>query len=153
MSIEEPEAIARRFVETWNAKDTQGLETLFHPDFTWHIAVTPPDVSEMRPMHSKLLKGMNLPWEKAIYDKAETIRIFSNIFANTPSFGIELVSITAQENRVALEVTGKQGNENPANGRQYSNIYCYMFTVKDGLVILFREYQDTLLLFDVWVAD
>lgn len=35
----------------------------------------------------------------------------------------------------------------------FDNLYCYVFEARDGQIVLFREYQDTLLLFDVWVAE
>jgi ketosteroid isomerase-like protein len=42
---------------------------------------------------------------------------------------------------------------NPANNRRYDNLYCYIFERRGDQLVLFREYQDTLLLFDVWVAE
>jgi ketosteroid isomerase-like protein len=102
-------------------------------------------------LRSKLLEGRNLPWNKAIYDKAETIAIFQGIFQATPEFSIQPHSFTAQDDRVAIELVGEA--RNPRNGRRYNNLYCYVLQVRDGQIVLFREYQDTLLLFDVWVAE
>jgi ketosteroid isomerase-like protein len=143
--------VAEGFAQAWNNRDLTAFEELFHPEFQWHIAVTEPGVAELRPLQSNLLRGRNLPWEKAIYNKAETIAIFSSIFQATPQFSISPKSYIAQGDRVAVEVIGNARNE--TNVRRYNNLYCYIFEIRDGQIVLFREYQDTLLLFDVWVAE
>jgi ketosteroid isomerase-like protein len=149
--VKENTDIAATFVTAWNGRDMAAFERLFHQDFTWHIAVTDHDDPQMRPLHSKLLSGKNLSWPKSIFDKAETLRIFGAIFERTPRFTITARSFTAQDDRVVVELIGDALNE--ANGRRYNNLYCYVFAIRDRQIILFREYQDTLLLFDVWVAD
>jgi hypothetical protein len=143
-------AIADAFVAAWNGRDIAALDRLFHPEFRWHIAVTDHGEETMRPLQSKLLAGMNLNWPKAIFDKAETLAIFSRMFAAIAQFSIAPKSFTSQDDRIAVELVGDALNE--ANGRRYANLYCYLFQVRDGQIVLFREYQDTLLLFDVWVA-
>jgi ketosteroid isomerase-like protein len=65
--------LGRRFVDIFNRRDASALEQQFHPDFHWHIAVTDHGDPAMRPLRSKLVHGMNLPWDKSIYDKSETI--------------------------------------------------------------------------------
>ena len=64
--------------------------------------------------------------------------------------GYSLLSSSTEDDCVVVELTGEALNER--NGRRYNNIYCYVFRIEDGQIALFREYQDTLLLFDVWVA-
>jgi ketosteroid isomerase-like protein len=142
--------LAEEFVAAWNRRDLARLDRLFHPEFRWHIAVTDYDQPELRPLQSKLHAGMNLPWDKSIYDKTETLQIFAGIFAATDQFVLELRTVIAAGRRAALELTGSAVN--PANGRRYDNLYCYVFEQRDNQLGLFREYQDTLLLFDVWVA-
>lgn len=127
------------------------FDVLFHPSFQWHIAVTDRGDPSIRPLQSKLLAGRSLPWAKAIYNKAETIAIFSGIFQRTPEFSINPRSFTAEGNRVAVELVGSARNQ--ANGRRYNNLYCYIFEREGEQITLFREYQDTLLLFDAWVAE
>jgi ketosteroid isomerase-like protein len=144
-------ALAHEFVDAWNTRDVERLGRLFHPDFQWHIAVTDHGEAAMRSLQSKLLHGMNLPWEKSIYDRAETLAIFTGIFATTDQFALELRAVIADGDRAALELVGNAIN--PAKGRQYNNLYCYVFERRDDQLVLFREYQDTLLLFDVWVAE
>jgi ketosteroid isomerase-like protein len=143
-------ALADAFVAAWNDRDIAAFEGLFHPEFRWHIAVTDHDDATMRPLQSKLLAGMNLSWPKSIFDKAETLSIFARMFGAIRRFTIEARSFTAEDDRIVVELVGEALNE--ANGRRYANLYCYLFQVRDGQIVLFREYQDTLLLFDVWVA-
>ena len=147
----DPTSIAKAFVEAWNARDLAAMRDLLHDDFTWHIAVTEPGVEKLRPLQSKLLEGKNLSWEKAIYNKEETLQIFEGIFATTSQFSIKPYSYTAQDDRVAVELVGDAYNFD--KNRVYKNLYCYMLQVRDGKLVLFREYQDTLLLFDAWIAD
>ncbi|WP_148288454.1 nuclear transport factor 2 family protein [Ilumatobacter nonamiensis] len=143
--------IADEFVAAWNDADADRLEQLFHPDFRWHIAVTDHDDPNMRSLQSELLDGMNLPWQQSIYDKAETLEVFRGIFAATDQFQLELKSVIADGDRAAIEAVGDAIN--PLNGRRYQNLYCYVFERRDDQLVLFREYQDTLHLFDVWVAE
>jgi ketosteroid isomerase-like protein len=144
------EVLAQEFVAAWNTRDTDRFDRLLHPEFRWHIAVTDYDEPQLRPLQSKLHAGMNLPWNKSIYDKRETLSKFRAIFAIAEQFSIELRSVIAEGDRAALELVGNAIN--PANGRRYDNLYCYVFERRDDKLHLLREYQDTLLLFDVWVA-
>jgi len=143
--------LAEGFITAWNTRDLAAFGRLFHPEFKWHIAVTDHDDPVMRPLQSKLLEGKNLSWPKSIFDKAATLAIFQGIFDRTSQFSIAPKSFTAQDDRVVVELVGDAINEQ--NGRRYNNLYCYVFQMKDGQIVLFREYQDTLLLFDVWSAD
>jgi ketosteroid isomerase-like protein len=149
-SLAQNRALTEAFVTAWNGRDMAAFESLFHSEFRWHIAVTDHQDETMRPLHSKLLAGMNLPWPKSIFDRAETLSIFGRIFAGAPQFTIAAKSFTSEDDRIAVELVGDARNK--ANGRRYANLYCYLFRVRDGQIVLLREYQDTLLLFDVWVA-
>jgi hypothetical protein len=144
------EALAEDFVTAWNTRDPERFDRLLHPDFRWHIAVTDYYEPQLRPMQPKLLAGRNIAWTKSIFDKAETITEFSRIFATAQQFTIELRSVIAQDDRVALELIGDAIN--PASGRRYNNLYCCIFDRSEDQLLLLREYQDILLLFDVWVA-
>jgi ketosteroid isomerase-like protein len=143
-------SIAHEFVAACNGRDLERLDRLFHADFRWHIAITDHGDPQLRPLHSHLLRGLTLPWQKAIYTKAETLDIFSRLFT-IPQFSVDLRSVIANEDRAALELVGN--GVNPANNRRYDNLYCYIFERRGDQLVLFREYQDTLLLFDVWVAE
>jgi ketosteroid isomerase-like protein len=143
-------SIANEFVAACNERDLDRLDRLLHADFQWHIAITDHGDPRLRPLHSDLLRSLKLPWDKAIYTKTETLDIFSRLFT-IPVFSIDLRSVIANEDRAALELVGN--GVNPANNRRYDNLYCYIFERRGDQLVLFREYQDTLLLFDVWVAE
>jgi ketosteroid isomerase-like protein len=55
---------AGEFVRAWNARDLDAFDRLFHRDFQWHITVTEHGDPNMRPLHSELLTGKNLPWQR-----------------------------------------------------------------------------------------
>lgn len=51
-------------------------------------------------------------------------------------------SVTAEENRVAVEF---EGNGVLVNGTPYCNQYCMVFTLNDGLIVHVSEYYCTIL--------
>jgi ketosteroid isomerase-like protein len=143
-------ALALKFGEAWNSRNMALFDEIFHPEMIWHIAITPPGREQLVPLQSETLSKIGVTWQKAIYSKQETLDIFNYTFAAFELFNINLSSVTAEEDRVVIE---SQGNAvHPGNGRRYNNIYCYVFQIKDGRIILLREYQNTLLVFDVMSA-
>jgi len=52
----------------------------------------------------------------------------------------EIVGTTCQGNRVAIEA---QASTMLANGREYANIYHFLFEVEGGMICAAREYCDT----------
>jgi len=143
-------ALAEKFCEAWNSRDMALFDEIFHPDMTWHVAVTPPHVSEPPKLQSDTLSNLGMIWQKVIYSKQETIDIFNYTLNSFSEFSITLSSTTAEGDRVAVETLGKAVH--PQNGRRYDNVYCYMLHIRDGKIALLREYQNTLLVFDVMVA-
>jgi ketosteroid isomerase-like protein len=139
-------ALARRFEEAWNSKNLALFDEIFHPEMIWHVAVSSPGESQRPPYQSKLLNECGAPWPKTIFSRQETIDIFSHTFRSFATFAIRVLSITAEDDRVAVEA---EGNALHANGRRYDNHYCYIFQIRDAKIFIFREYQDTLLVFDV----
>lgn len=145
-SLKQGHALARRFEEAWNAKDFVLFDEILHPEMIWHVAVSSPGDSQRAPFQSKLLKECGVSWPKTVYSKRETLDIFSHTLRSFATFTLRIRSITAEDDRVAVEA---EGNALHANGRRYDNHYCYIFQIRDGQISLFREYQDTLLVFDV----
>ncbi|HEX4183674.1 MAG TPA: hypothetical protein VHY34_10490 [Caulobacteraceae bacterium] len=143
-------ALADAFVTAWNGRDMAeqfGLQRPHRRVVMIGDGDVPAKLGVKQPIEGA---GMNLNWPKSIFDKAETLAIFSSIFAATRQFTIAPKSFTSQDDRIVVELVGDALNE--ANGRRYANLYCYLLQVRDGQIVLFREYQDTLLLFDVWVV-
>lgn len=170
--VETNKNLARQFVDALNRRDLDRLGALLHPDFIWITAVIGDDEpNEMRPLQSEKLKGTNLPHQKPRLDRAETLALFQGMFrghyhdafdeAQHPSSGeaviprhdddrhqrIDILSVIGEADRVAMEAESN-GAQNPENGRYYNNFYHYAFTMKDGRILLFKEYQDTLHIYD-----
>jgi ketosteroid isomerase-like protein len=161
--------LARRFIEGVNRRSLEEMEALLHPDFVWNTAVVADDApNELRPLQSKRLRGTNLPHPKPRLDRAETMAFFEGFFgkrsggalsamkegAETLSASVDhghmqvtILGMTAEEDRVAVEASST-GIANPANGKRYGNFYHLLVRIKDGQVVLYKEYQDTLHVYD-----
>jgi ketosteroid isomerase-like protein len=62
----------------------------------------------------------------------------------------EIVSMTAEEDRVAAEVRGSSLRK---SGSRYDNVYHFLFRVRDGKIAEIREHNDTLYASRVFAAD
>jgi ketosteroid isomerase-like protein len=169
--LEANKALARQFIDNIVRHDYPAMDRLLHPEFVWITAVTRDDgPNVMRPMQSKTLQGKNLHHAKPRLDRAESMAVFKTMFEgnyrasmsgdghaaaqevavdlNDERYRIKMqaTGLTAEEDRVAMEAESHVLN--PTNGRLYNNFYHYLFRVKDGQLTLFKEYQDTLHLFD-----
>lgn len=162
--------LARQFIENLNKHDYTAMDRLLHPTFVWNTAVTSDNgPNEPRKMQSKTLQGKNLHHAKPRLNRAESMTIFKRLFegnygssmatlgdrtseATVPvhddkyRLRMDVLGLTAEEDRVAMEAESHVLN--PTNGRLYNNFYHYLFRMKDGQITLFKEYQDTLHLFD-----
>jgi ketosteroid isomerase-like protein len=168
--IEANKKLARQFIDNVVNHDFAAMDRLLHPSFMWITAVVRDDApNEMRKMQSKTLQGKNLHHAKPRLDRKESMAVFKAMFAGdygsmsdpdraneAPTqvpieddryrIKMEVLGLTAEEDRVAMEAESHVLN--PVNGRLYNNLYHYLFRVKDGQITLFKEYQDTLHLFD-----
>lgn len=158
--------LACQFMDNVVRKDLAAMDRLLHRDFVWNVAVVSDDApNAMRPMQSKTLAGKNLWHSKPRLDRAEAMRLFRRLFevgsleqsaaADGPNpyvdderyrFRFKVHGLTAEADRVAMEAESWQPN--PKNGRLYNQLYHYLFRVKDDQIVLYKEYQDTLHLFD-----
>jgi ketosteroid isomerase-like protein len=154
-ALEANKVTARKFIEIFNARDYTALEALFAPDFRWHVAIIGEQETERRPFQSKELQAKQVMLPGPLLDKEESLKWFKNMFTNGEDertrFHLRLVSLTAEQDRVAMEAEGDLGN--PANGRRYQNIYFILLRIRDGQITLYKEYQDTLHIYDVFYAE
>jgi ketosteroid isomerase-like protein len=173
-NIEANKTLARRFIEGVNRRSLDEMEALLHPDFVWNTAVVADDApNELRPLQSNRLRGTNLPHPKPRLDRAETMAFFAGFFgkrsggalsamkaedvetlqadADHGRMQVTILGMTAEADRVAVEASST-GIANPANGRRYGNFYHLLMRMKDGQVVLYKEYQDTLHVYD-YMAD
>ncbi|WP_297489584.1 nuclear transport factor 2 family protein [Acidocella sp.] len=74
----------------------------------------------------------------------ELIVATTGAFKNTIPTGLrpKFLTVMAEGDRVAVEF---EGNATLANGRDYCNQYCMVFTLQDGLIKLVNEYYCTIL--------
>ena len=166
--LEANKAIARQFIQAINDSDYAAMERLLHPDFMWVTAVVADDAPNiLRAMQSNTLRGLNLRHAKPRMNQQESLAAFKHIFggaygaamsgeavdetatsgSEAPKLTLRVLGLTAEEDRVAMEADSYL--ENKATGRTYNNFYHYFFKIRDGQLTLYKEYQDTLHLFDL----
>jgi ketosteroid isomerase-like protein len=167
-NVEENRALALRFIESLNTRNIDVMEDLLHPDFVWNTAVTSDNhPNRLRPMQSKGLQGKNLPHAKPRLNRDESLAVFRAMFKGhyrdvmsedgtagerppveqvEHHMRLDVLGTTAEADRVAMEAESHVLN--PENGRLYNNFYHYLFRVRAGKLTLFKEYQDTLHLYD-----
>ena len=74
----------------------------------------------------------------------EGMRMIDSMFPNGITFTI--LGMTAEGNRVAIEATSEGIH---VSGAPYRNQYHFLMVVRDGKIVHFKEYMDTLLARDV----
>ena len=73
----------------------------------------------------------------------ECVASLRGLMPNLPKFTV--ISTTAEDNRVALEVDGAAIL---ADGRRYENKYIMLFEFQDGRIRMIKEFLDSKLAFD-----
>jgi ketosteroid isomerase-like protein len=153
--LDENREVARQFVAAFDAGDLSAIENLLADDFTWHVAVVPEGETAFRPFQSTELQGRPMPIPAVVQDKASTLAFFGNLFragaAEGRRFRLRLTNVIADGDQVAFEAEGHL----PVSSRDrlYRNLYFVLLRVRDGQIVLYKEYQDTLHIYDVFVAD
>ncbi|MFC3172762.1 nuclear transport factor 2 family protein [Novosphingobium bradum] len=164
--LEANKQVALRFLDAINRRDPAAIDAVLHPEFVWNTAVADDDgPNELRPLHSERLKGTNLPHPKPRLNRAEALKAFTGLVSENSGgalkdvmkttteptsqghMTITVLGITAEGDRVAIEAKSA-GIANPVTGRAYGNFYHFLFKVRDGQLVLFKEYQDTLHVYD-----
>jgi ketosteroid isomerase-like protein len=153
--LEANKDLARKFVTAFDGRDLAGIDALLADDFVWHVAVAGEGETELRPLQSSELHGKQLPIPGLFQDKRQTLDFFGKLFAAGADeryrFHLRLVSVMAEGDHVAFEAEGDL--RTPLNDRHYRNIYFILLRVRDGKITLYKEYQDTLHIYDVFVAQ
>jgi ketosteroid isomerase-like protein len=110
--------VAVKFVEAMGKNDPEGLAACLAPDA---VAVA---------MGTTKFAG------KRDYDMmVRGVEQFKQILPEGLQF--DILSATADGDRVAVEA---RGNGTTAQGKPYHNTYCFMITLKDGLITHVNEY-------------
>ncbi len=132
MSIEDNVAIARRFYDSFTAGDLEGVMATLSEDAQFRVPGKPDELS-------------SAGW----YDKAKIRKLFEFMTSRLKgSLRMEVLSVLADGDRVALEVTSEGDLE---NGRRYNNEYFVLFTIRGGKIVEVREYNDTLHAYKIWL--
>jgi ketosteroid isomerase-like protein len=168
--LEANKQLACRFIEALNDRDIAAMEALLHPEFVWNTAIASDDgPNEVRKLESKLLKGRSLTLQKPRLDRDEALTVLRRMFKGdyehsmtsldsdhaqqtapvddgAHEMQLKVLALTAEGDRVAMEAESRVVR--PDKDRIYNNFYHYLFKIRDGRLTLFKEYQDTLHLFD-----
>ena len=132
MSIEDNVAIARRFYDSFTAGDLEGVMATLAEDAQFRVPGKPNELS-------------SAGW----YDKAKIRKLFEFMTSRLKgSLKMEVLSVLADGDRVALEVVSEGDLE---NGRRYNNEYFVLFTIRNGKIKEMREYNDTLHAYKIWL--
>jgi ketosteroid isomerase-like protein len=144
-SSDQNKKLAAAFCDLYTKGDWDALAELLSDDFIWKAVA-----SQRR--QSPVLAGVPPLNESPGYDKQETLAVFRNTqeMCVDGRFDLTPAAFTSEGDRVAFEATGYAVNK--VNGRVYDNRYHHLMRVRDGKIVELREYQDTLLVFDVWMA-
>jgi ketosteroid isomerase-like protein len=119
------------------------------------VAVAGDDETEHRPFQSRELQAKPNILPPVKQNKAQTLAYFERLLTAGADgghhFHLRLTSVMAEGDRVVFEAEGDL--QSPINDRRYRNLYCIVLRVRDGKIVLYKEYQDTLHIYDVFVAD
>jgi len=122
MGIEQNKQLARDFVQAISKGDVATIAASFHDDGEcWTIGSMP-------------ISGR--------FKKAQITAASHRVLDLFPDgLQIAIRRMTAEDDRVAIEATS-QGRH--ANGKHYANVYHFLMRVKDGKIIEWNEYMDTM---------
>jgi uncharacterized protein len=138
--------VVRAFCAAYTDGDWDRVGELLADDFRWVVPT-----SQRR--QSAALADAPVLNESPGWTRDETLAIFRDTQLRSVDGRFDLVPLTstAEDDRVALEA--RSSAVNAANGRVYENRYHHLFTCRDGRIVEMREYQDTLHVYDVWMAE
>ena len=153
--LEANKDLARRFVEAFDARDLAAVDDLLADDFVWHVADTSDEETEYRPFQSQLLKRTGTMLPPLRQNREETLAYFANMMSGDVDedhrFRLRLTNVVAEGDQVVFEALSDMAS--PINDRRYRNVYSIHLRVRDGKITLYKEYQDTLHIFDTFVAE
>lgn len=124
MSTEENKRVVKKFQDLLAQQAFDEAFALLAPGATWWVPTDKPG-------------GMLIPKDTM----QQMVGSFLKIFVQSPVF--EVQSMTAEEDRVCVQQTGRNGRTR--GGAAYDNDYHMLFRLRDGLIIEVREYMNPLL--------
>jgi uncharacterized protein len=122
--LEKNKRLALAAVEAFSNRDLRRLEMLFSKRATWWYVPSIPG------------GGRNVAIEIML-------RNWASFFPTFHSFSLKPIGITAEDNRVAVEI---EGRGETTKGLRYDNFFHNLFVFEDDLIIQVKEHSDTLLI-------
>ncbi len=131
MSIESNKRLAREWIEAMGRGDVETMEVLFADDGRGWAAGSLPFSGEA--------------------DKAAMVAAARAVFEAFPK-GIEFIihRMTAEDDRVAIEAESRAEH---VSGKKYNNFYHFLMRERDGKVLEWCEYFDTMHARDVLLGS
>jgi len=121
MSVEANKRAVAKFHDAMALCDGEAALACLAPGATWW---TPADEPGGTIMTKEQLAGV--------------LGFFSALFSQNPQ--TTLLSLTAEEDRVVLEKTARDGLT--PGGARYGNDYLMLFRLREGMIVEIREYYD-----------
>jgi ketosteroid isomerase-like protein len=136
-------AMVLAFADAYSRSDWDGIRAICTPDFRWVV----PAVGKMQ--SSLLATYAGLSGDRSL---REMLEVFEYATGNCENGRMTLTigTMIAEGDKVAAEAQSHAVSR--LTGRTYANLYLYLLSFRDGKLSEFREYQDTLHAFDVWMA-
>ena len=134
ISEDQAKATTQQVFDRFNAGDMDGVAALFHPDIRGEWPFPPPGGTELCTGKAELLKMFN-----DSKDLIAEIKITMNRTHWAPADGL-----------LVIEATGKA---RMTRGSPYNNSYVFMIAFKDGLVSLWREYFNPIIVQNALAAE
>jgi len=138
-------AVVRAFADCYSRHDWQALAALCTEDFRWVVPIA-------AQVQSPQLRAQPYMMTAAERSRDEMLEVFKFIIpaAVDENFTVQIGVMTAEGDRVAAEAESHAVSK--STGRVYHNRYMWLMYFRGGKVCLFKEYQDTLHCYDVWMA-
>lgn len=132
MNLEDNRRVATEFFRRHDAGDAQGALDLLADDCTYWLAGKP---------------GRNASGGRS-HGKAEMAGIFRRMGdAMTGPLRMTVIGTVAEGDRVAVEAVSRGELK---NGKVYEQEYHVLMTIRDGRIVVAREYMDTQHVQEIW---
>ena len=122
MGIEENKKFALAFIEAISRGDAQAIQDAYAEDgSSWTLGSMP-------------ISGR--------FSKAEIAHAASSVLEVFPEgLAFQVHSLTAEGDRVAIEAESEGIH---VSGKKYNNLYHFLMRVRDGKIVEWKEYMDTM---------
>jgi len=131
MGIEENKKFAIEFIDAISRGDAQAIQDAYAEDgSSWTIGTMP-------------ISGR--------FSKAEIAQAAASVLDVFPhGLAFEIHSITAEDDRVAIEAESRGVH---VSGKQYNNLYHFLMRMRNGKIVEWKEYMDTMHANDVLCGE